>query len=160
VTIGKADTMYYLLDVYRKKMEFPELKVFVQAHAAKWMPHTICVEDKASGQSLIQELQRETILTVYPIKCDTDKVVRAQAVTPIVEAGRVAHPVNAAWVVDFIDELATFPNAKNDDQVDAFDGALEYLARGGGNLGMLDWLREEILAAEKKKKERAGSYAA
>jgi phage terminase large subunit-like protein len=82
---------------------------------------------------------------------DKDKQSRAYAVTPLLEAGRVAYPVNASWASDFIDTLASFPNALHDDDVDAFTGALEYLARGGGNLGMLDWLREEILAAEQRK---------
>jgi len=151
ITMGQANNMFYILDRWKGKVEFPELKQTAIAHAAKWMPHTLLIEDAASGASLIQELQRDSLLPVHPIKVDKDKVSRAYAVTPLLEAGRVAYPAKAAWASDFVDNLATFPNAENDDDVDAFDGALEYLARGGGNLGMLDWLRGEILEAEQRK---------
>lgn len=153
-TIGSNGTRYYLLDVWKGKQEYPELKRTVQSHYAKWMPHTLLVEDTA-GQSLIQELNRETTLPLQPVKVDKDKVSRAYAVTPIIEAGKVLYPVSASWASDFIDNLAKFPNAEHDDDVDAFNGALEYIARGGGNLGMLDWLRQEILAVEARKKEKA-----
>lgn len=157
ITMGKADSMFYVLDRWKGKVEFPELKATAIGHAAKWQPHTILIEDAASGQSLIQELQRDSLLPIHPVKVDRDKVSRAYAITPLLEAGRVAYPVNASWATDFIDTLATFPNAEHDDDVDAFDGALEYLARGGGNLGMLDWLREEILASEKKRQPQQAS---
>ncbi len=151
ITLGQSENRYYVLDRWKGKVEFPELKNTAIAHAAKWQPHTLLIEDAASGKSLIQELQRDSLLPVHPIKVDKDKVSRAYAVTPLLEAGRVFYPVNAPWAQDFIDTLATFPNAEHDDDVDAFDGALEYLARGGGNLGMLDWLRGEILEAERKR---------
>ena len=150
VTMGRSDSRFYILDRWKGKAEFPELKAAVRSHAAKWMPHTLLIEDAASGQTLIQELNRETTLPVHPIKVDKDKITRAFAVTPLIEAGNVFYPVDAPWASDFIDVLATFPNAENDDDVDAFDGALNYLARGGGNLGMLDWLREEIAQRDRK----------
>ncbi len=157
VTLGQAEHKFYVLDRWKGKVEFPELKNTAIAHAAKWMPHTLLIEDAASGASLIQELQRDSLLPVHPIKVDKDKVSRAYAVTPLLEAGRVAYPAKASWASDFVDTLATFPNAEHDDDVDAFDGALEYLARGGGNLGMLDWLRGEILDAERRRQSAVAS---
>lgn len=155
VTMGQADNRYVVLDRWKDKVEFPELKNTAIAQAAKWQPHTLLIEDAASGQSLIQELQRDSLLPIHPVKVDKDKVSRAYAVTPLLEAGRVAYRQDATWAADFIDTLAAFPNAEHDDDVDAFTGALEYLARGGGNLGMLDWLRQEILEAEQRKAKSA-----
>ena len=143
VTMGEAPNRYYVLDVWKGKVEFPELKATVKAQAAKWSPTVVLVEDKASGQSLVQEMKRDTRLPIIPVKVDTDKVTRANAVTPQVEAGLCHLPEGAGWVADFVDELATFPNAAHDDQVDAFGGALGYLARGGGSMGWFEYLRQQ-----------------
>jgi predicted phage terminase large subunit-like protein len=52
-----------------------------------------------SGQSLIQELKRDTRLPIMPIKVDSDKLSRAYAVTPSIETGRVFLPESAPWLV-------------------------------------------------------------
>jgi predicted phage terminase large subunit-like protein len=116
---GVTKTGYYILDVWRQKVEFHGLKTTANAIANKWNPRLLLIEDKASGQSLIQELKRDTPHPVIPIKVDSDKVSRANAASPTVQAGRVYLPENAPWLLDFIDELATFPNGAHDDQVDA-----------------------------------------
>jgi len=72
---------------------------------------------------------------VKPIKPDSDKVSRANAVVPLVEAGRVVLPAGAGWLTDFIDELSSFPRAPHDDQVDALSMALRYCADFGGDVG-------------------------
>ena len=117
---------YYLLSLWRDRVEFPALKRQVISQAAAWKPHAIIVEDSASGQSLIQEL-RTTQLPILPIKGDSDKVSRAQAVTPLIESGRVFLPQSAGWLQDFMDELASFPKAAHDDCVDSLTQALNYL---------------------------------
>lgn len=127
-TWGIADNGYYLLDCWRERVEFPELKRQAVALADKWHPHQILVEDKASGQSLVQELQRETRLPLKPAKPEGDKVARANAVTPLIEAGRVFLPSHAPWLSDYMDELATFPHAAHDDQVDSTTQALAEMA--------------------------------
>lgn len=126
-TWGIARDGYYLLDVWRQRVEFPELKRAVIALAARDRPRSIIVEDKASGQSLIQELKKDTALPVLPIKVDADKVTRANAITPSIEAGRVFLPESAPWLADFVEELAEFPNGSFDDQVDSVSQALNYL---------------------------------
>jgi predicted phage terminase large subunit-like protein len=52
-----------------------------------------------SGQSLIQELKRDTRLPIMPIKVDSDKLSRAYAVTPSIETGRIFLPESAPWLV-------------------------------------------------------------
>ena len=95
------------------------------------IPDAVIVEDKASGQSLIQELQRNTRIPVLPVKVDVNKVARANSATPLIEAGRVYLPENASWLFDYIEELSAFPNAEHDDQVDSTTQALSYM-RGPG----------------------------
>lgn len=126
---GEAQNGFYLLDVWRAKVEFPELKRAAIALDARDKPSAVPVEDKASGQSLIQELQRDTVIPVIPYKVDSDKVARAYAVTPLIEAGKVFLPESAPWLFDYIEELSAFPNGEYDDQVDSTTQALSFMRR-------------------------------
>ena len=121
---GVAQNGYYLLYRWKKRVEFPELKRTVVSLFHQIPGHEILIEDKASGQSLVQELQRETKLPIIPYKIDGDKVARAYAVTPIIESGNVYLPEEADWLLDYIDTLAAFPNAIHDDDVDSTTQAL------------------------------------
>ena len=126
-TWGATSNGYYLLYLWKDKVEFPELRRVLGSLAEHWNPTAILVEDRASGQSLIQELKSSSVLPVIPVKVDSDKVARAQAVTPLLEAGKLFLPDGASWVGDFIDELAAFPNGGHDDCVDSTTQALNFL---------------------------------
>ena len=126
VTLGVARSRYYILDVWRDRAEFPDLKRAMVSQHAKWKAHAVVVEDTAAGQSLIQELRRNTRIPLIAVKADHDKVTRAHAVTPTHEAGLCYLPEGEPWVADFEDELSGFPAAPHDDQVDAFVHALTY----------------------------------
>lgn len=126
-TWGVPDVNIFLLDRFKEKLEFPDLKRAVVTQAVRHNPDAILVEDKASGQSLIQELQRETHLPIVPVKVDRDKEARAQAATPLIEGGRVYLPEWAVWTDDYINCLAAFPKGADDDDVDSTTQALEYL---------------------------------
>lgn len=129
-TWAETETGWYLLDVYRRRMEYPDLRRAVESLALRWRPTTILIEDKASGQSVIQDLQRGTNLPVLPVEPRGDKVVRLLSVTAKIEAGRVWLPQVAAWLPELEAELEAFPNAVHDDQVDSLSQALSYLAQG------------------------------
>ena len=116
---GVTKEGYYLLDVWRDRVEYPELKKAVVFGYDYFKPQAVLVEDKASGQSLIQELKRETRIPLLPISVDADKVSRAHAVTPLIEAGNVWLPETAPWLNNYLNELSAFPSGKHDDQVDA-----------------------------------------
>ena len=110
---------FYLIDVWRGRVEFPELKRKVVELAKLHSVNEILIEDKASGQSLIQELQRNTILPIKPIKVENDKIARVHSVTPLIEAGKVYLPKDAHWLKGFLDEMEEFPNGEFDDVVDS-----------------------------------------
>jgi len=123
-TWGISKSHFYLLDVFRERLEFPELKRKVVQLAEKYNVNEILIEDKASGQSLIQELERETRLPVKKIKVDRDKYSRLVAITPLIEAGKIVLPENAPWLEQYINEFEEFPNGEFDDQVDSTTQAI------------------------------------
>jgi predicted phage terminase large subunit-like protein len=118
---------YFLLHLWRGKAEFPEQKRMMTSLAEQWNPTEILIEDRASGQSLIQELKSSTLLPVISVKPDSDKQSRALATTPVIESGKVFLPENAPWVQDFLDEMSSFPNGLHDDIVDSVSQALNHL---------------------------------
>lgn len=147
-TFGETSNGFYLLALYRAKVEFPELKRQVAQQADLWRPSEIFVEDKASGQSLVQELKLATSYPVIPVKVDRDKETRASATTGYFESGRVLFPEGAPWLADLEDELASFPGGLHDDCVDAVSQALNRLRDSSGSLGVLDYLKS-LLAGKR-----------
>lgn len=140
-TWGQTENGYYLLHLWRDKVEFPELKRQVAALADQWKPHNVVVEDKASGQSLVQELKVSTLFPVTPVKVDADKTTRASAITGYFEAGKIFFPEGAAWLADLEDELAGFPGVVHDDQVDSVSQAINFLRDTSGALGWVEYLK-------------------
>ena len=72
-TWGVGENGFYLVWFWRDKAEFPELKRKVKSLASAYSPNQILVEDRASGQSLVQELKAESRLPIVPIKVDTER---------------------------------------------------------------------------------------
>jgi len=155
-TWAETDLGYYLLDVYCERVEYPDLKRAAVSLAMKYNPTIVLVEDKASGQSLIQDLKLSTSLPVLPINPLGDKVIRLMSVSALFESGRVYLPEAAPWLIDYEAELATFPNAAHDDQVDSTSQALRYLAHGGGGMGAYEYARMASEEIERQEKIDAG----
>ena len=86
----------------------------------------VLIEDKASGQSLLQELRDDASLTLIPIQPKGDKLYRVARITPMLEAKKVLFPRHASWMQGLLDELLRFPHAAHDDQVDALSQALNW----------------------------------
>jgi predicted phage terminase large subunit-like protein len=133
---------YFLLDVCRGRWQYPELVRRIKAAAEEWNPERVLIEDKASGQSVVQTLKAETGLPVVPVPAEGSKVSRAESVTGIFEAGKVLLPANdPAWLELWVQEHVKFP-AAHDDQVDTSAHALRHLRErmrigGGGVAGVL-----------------------
>lgn len=135
-TWGRVGSQYYLLDMVRARMNYPETKAAVKSFSAKW-PQAFkkIIEKKANGPALIDDLAKEVsgIVSYTPTE---SKVARANAVSPLFEAGNVflPDPSIAPWVHDYIEELTGFPNASHDDCVDSTSQALIELRNDG------DWI--------------------
>jgi predicted phage terminase large subunit-like protein len=126
-TWGLKKQHMFLLDVYRRKLEFPDLKRAVRELAELHRANIVLVEDKASGSSLIQELRAEHFSLVQAAPAmDGDKVMRLRAQTAKIEGGFVLFPEQAHWLEVYLRELLSFPNSKYDDQVDSTVFALAW----------------------------------
>lgn len=128
------DGNIYILDVIRRKLEFPELKRLAIQTTALYRPRGLrgfYIEDKASGQSLIQELKNQSGIPVIPYKVQNDKVARMNAISPLIEGGLVFLPpaTHAPWLDVFLKEIEQFPGGAHDDQADALTLALDVLSR-------------------------------
>ena len=131
-TWGYHQGNLYLLDVLRMRLEYPELKRLISTHGQAHGPKNILIEDKASGTQLIQELQRERVHSITRYTPTLDKIMRMHSVTPTIENGLVYLPEKAEWLAPYLHELTTFPNGKNDDQVDSTSQALDWIKKGHG----------------------------
>ncbi len=128
------DGTHRILDVAVLRLEYPDLKRAMIERAGRFSPHAILIEDKASGQSLIQDMRREQPqLPVIAIQPKGDKVTRFAQVTPLIEAGKVALPNYTSWLPEFEAELVGFPHAAHDDQVDALSQYLNWVRAKGAN---------------------------
>jgi predicted phage terminase large subunit-like protein len=132
----------WLLDQVRDRMDFTATCKAVEALSAKW-PQTTAklVEDKANGPAVISQL-RMHVPGLIAVEPGGSKYARASAVAPLVEAGNVYIPTAAVapWVGSFVEELAGFPAAKHDDQVDAASQALSRLMLGVSGVASSEWL--------------------
>jgi predicted phage terminase large subunit-like protein len=126
-TFCEHEGRHYLLDMLVVRQEYPDLKRSILAQAERFTPHVILIEDKASGQSLLQDLKRETDLPCVAYRPDADKVTRLLRITPLLEAGKLVLPTRAAWLKDFEAELLQFPDNPHDDQVDAVSQYFNWL---------------------------------
>jgi len=159
---GQLGADKYLIHQVRRRMEFTEtvqavkdLTAWVEARYPRHRSHLKLVEDKANGPAVISSLRRQ-VPGLAPVDPKGDKVARARAVAPEVEAGNVHLPGMADaegtgydptqtpdWVRALVEECASFPNAAHDDQVDALSQALMRLAGTTGGLR-----RRERMAGE------------
>lgn len=142
-TWGVKAKKIYLLNVFRRKLNYPDLKRAVREQADMHEPTVVLIEDRASGTQLIQELVDEGLETVKAVTPEGDKVMRFNAQTATVENGFVYLPSEAPWVADFIHEITTFPNCKYDDQADSTTQALAWIKQNRPNDGWLAWLRQQ-----------------
>jgi len=122
-----------LLGVKRGRWDFPELKRIALDEYKFWNPDNVLIEAKATGTTLQQELRRAGIpVTMYSPggrRSGTDKISRANAVAPMLEAGMVWAP-ETSWADELVEECAAFPNGDHDDMVDSTTQALMRFRQG------------------------------
>jgi predicted phage terminase large subunit-like protein len=120
-----------LLDAFKDRMAFPELKAIALKHYKEWTPDAFIVEKKAAGAPLIQELRAVGIpVEEFSPSRGNDKIVRLNAVSDLFASGVVWAP-DTRWAREVIEEVASFPNGENDDFVDTTSQALLRFRRGG-----------------------------
>ena len=128
-----------LLSLWQGKVLYPELRkrasrlaknyketgITELGYDSRYKPDVILMEDKASGQSLAQDL-RNAGISIYGVNPTTygDKLTRVHLISSLVENGLVfLKAPNKRLSVEasnFLNEVLAFPNAVNDDIVDTF----------------------------------------
>jgi predicted phage terminase large subunit-like protein len=120
-----------LLNAWRGKLEFPELKAKTKELYKEWEPDSVIIEKKASGAPLITELRRSGIpAQEYTPSRGNDKIARLNAIVDIFASGKVWAP-RKRWAEELIDEVASFPAGRYDDYVDCCSLALNRFRAGG-----------------------------
>jgi predicted phage terminase large subunit-like protein len=120
-----------LLNTYKKRVEFPDLKRDVMREYNEYEPDSLIVEKKASGAPLIYDLRAMGIpVQEYTPGKGQDKIARLNSVSDIIASGKVWIP-RTRWAEELVDEVAAFPSGEHDDLVDATTLALMRFRQGG-----------------------------
>jgi predicted phage terminase large subunit-like protein len=128
---GKSQSHIILLNAFKKRMEFPELKARAFQEFKEWDPDSIIVEAKAAGSPLIFELRAMGVpVQEFTPSKGNDKIARLNAVADLFASGRVWVP-NTHWAEELVEEVASFPSGEHDDMVDSMSQALLRYRRGG-----------------------------
>jgi predicted phage terminase large subunit-like protein len=151
-TWGIKGKNLYLLNVVRKRLEYPALKRAVREQQSLFQANVVLIEDKASGTQLIQELLTDGFHRVVRYKPECDKVMRLHAQTALIENGFVYLPETATWLSEYLHEMMVFPKGKHDDQVDSTAQFLDWFKTPMAGWGIYEFYRrkaEELAAAER-----------
>ena len=125
------DSNIILLDAFKSRMEFPELKAKAMEMYKEWEPDAFIIEAKASGAPLIYELRSMGIpVSEFTPTRGNDKISRMNSVTDLFASGKVWAPARR-WAEEVIEEMAAFPNSDHDDLVDSSTQALIRYRKGG-----------------------------
>lgn len=135
---GIYQTNIILLNAFRDRMEFPELKRRAIEHYRDWEPDSVIIEKKASGAPLIYEMRAMGIPVqeFTPVR-GNDKISRVNAISDLFASGRVWAPPSR-WAEEVIDEVASFPSGEHDDYVDTVSLAMMRFRKGGFIKTLLD----------------------
>jgi predicted phage terminase large subunit-like protein len=128
---GSQAANIILLDAFKARMEFPELKRKAYELYKEWEPDSLIIEKKAAGAPLIYELRQIGIpLSEYTPNKGSDKIARVNAISDLFASGYVWCP-DTRWAEEVMEECASFPNGDHDDIVDSTSQALLRFRQGG-----------------------------
>ncbi|MEQ1752524.1 MAG: phage terminase large subunit [Micropepsaceae bacterium] len=127
ITVMVHEKRFYIRDVFRERLDYPSLRQKIVAMAGRYPNTRVLIEDKGSGSSLIPDLRRDGQVRPIAFKPEGDKISRLVSQTAVIERGDLLIPTQAPWLPDFRRELMQFPEANNDDQVDALSQFLIHM---------------------------------
>ena len=135
---GISQANIILLNAFRDRMEFPELKKRAIEEYKEWEPDSVIIEKKATGAPLIYEMRAMGIpVQEFTPSRGNDKISRLNAVSDLFASGRVWVP-NTHWAEEVVEEVASFPAGEHDDYVDSVSLAMMRFRKGGYIRTLLD----------------------
>lgn len=129
----KLYPQFMLIDAFRGRLEFPDLKNEAKRLFDKFKPDCLLIENTAQGTSLIPELRMKglPVTPFQPGRAKNDKILRVNAISDIFKSGQVWYISNEE-TKKVIEQFEAFPNAQDgDDYVDSGTQAIQ-TARAGG----------------------------
>ena len=114
----------YMMDIRRGRWDALQIVEEMFAVQQMYDPQVIVTEkgaiEKAVGAVLRSEmLKRNIYMNLMPMTPTKDKQSRARSFQARLRAGGVKFDKTASWYPEYEDEMARFPKARHDDQVDA-----------------------------------------
>ena len=91
-TWGVKDKHAFLIGLFRRRLEYPELKRAVVEQQRLFGATVVLIEDQASGTQLIQDLIADRCHGVTRCKTTVEKTMRMHAQTGVIENGFVTSP--------------------------------------------------------------------
>jgi predicted phage terminase large subunit-like protein len=148
-TWGVLAGRYFLLEIVRERLAYPDLKRRVIAERGKWQAEHVIIERSSNGLPLVQQLNAEgpfkPVSWPPPGMRQLDKAERLIAQTGQIEEGRVWLPAQLEGLGTFMSELRAFPAGRYDDQVDSLTQMLEWTFFGWRKLQEQRSLRGRLI---------------
>ena len=151
-TWGVKGKDLFLLAVFRRRLEYPALKRAVREQLSLFGANEVLIEDKASGTQLIQELIADGCHGVTRYQPTTDKIMRLNSQTGVIENGFVHIPETAPWLAEYLHEMTVLPKGKHDDQVDSTAQFLDWYKKPFPGQGHYEYMRQ--LAQELQQRDK------
>lgn len=123
-TWGAMGDEFWLIDVFRAKLEYPHLKEAVRRLHQQWASDVVLIEEAGAGFALYHDLRPELGLRVATQNPSGDKQQRLMKQMGSVANQKILLPVSAPWLDAFLDELLAFPVGGHDDQIDSMEAFL------------------------------------
>ena len=111
ISWGVTNNAYYLIDVFKRKLNYPDLKNIIVEKHAEFNPNGVIIEDKASGQQLIQDLKQISQIPIVKFLPKNSKFIRFISVLSIFESEKIYLPKNSTWLSEFEAEILSFPES-------------------------------------------------
>lgn len=129
---GEPVANIILLDAWKARYEFPELKREMLSFYQQWEPDAFIVEKKSAGAALYQEFRSMGIpVSEFTPTKGNDKIARVNSITDMFASGMVWAPLGRRWAEEVMQECSDFPHGEFDDYVDSVSQAIMRIRRGG-----------------------------
>lgn len=119
---------HFLLEQWRQQAEYVDVVSAIKGFIRRHRPTAVIIENTAQGAALISQFRSRNLNVISATPSGRSKIARLRDHLPTIRAGRIHLAQNAPWICDYVDELASFPNSRFDDQVDATSQFLAYVA--------------------------------
>ncbi len=123
--VAEKEGFFYLLDGYRDHISMHNQFKKIREYDYKWKPSKIGIESSGPQKMIVEQIIEENpAMPIVPVKSSSmnDKMTRVQRLSVIFETGRIF--LNPR-LVDWVDELISFPRGSHDDCVDSLAFAIQ-----------------------------------